>query len=176
MFLAGELFRPNEHIEPDVTYPDVTSTMVLPQILSQMASEPGQGTHMKKIVIALFASIALVLGTGALVSSASAAYPNTVKTTTSVSAKSSVNEGKKFTVKVKVRAGNARVSNGVVKVTFDGKKYTRAAKGGSVSISVRAPKVKKTTRKTIKVTYTASGSSVFKDSSDSTSIKVKNKK
>jgi hypothetical protein len=131
---------------------------------------------MKKIVIALFASIALVLGTGALVSSANAAYPDSVRTSTSASAPSSVNEGKSFTVRVRVRAGNASVNSGTVKVTFNGTSYTRSAKGGSVTFKLKAPKVKRTTTKTIRVSFRASSSSVYKDSSTSDSIRIKNKK
>jgi hypothetical protein len=132
---------------------------------------------MKKIVIALFASIALVLGSGALVSGASAApYPNTVATDSSVSARSSVNENSKFNVKVRVRAGNARVVGGTVKVIFGGRTYVRAVRSSVVSLSVKAPKVKRTTTKTLKVYYTPAADSVFKSSADSKRIKVKNKK
>ena len=128
---------------------------------------------MKKIVIALFASIALVLGSGALVSGASAAYPGSVVTKTSIISRSSVNEGKSFTVKIRVKAGNAKVSGGRAKVTFGGRGYTAPIKNGTASVKVKAPKVKKTTKKTLKASYKPAADSVYKPSSASKQIKVK---
>jgi hypothetical protein len=130
-------------------------------------------TTMKKILIALVASVALVLGTGALVNGASAAYPNSVATKTSIASRSSVNEGKSFTVKVRVKAGNAKVSDGKAKVVFGGRTYTVTIKNGVATFKVKAPKVKKTTKKTLKVSYKPSGSSVYKPSGASKTIKVK---
>jgi hypothetical protein len=132
---------------------------------------------MKKIVLALFAAVALVLGSGALVSGASAAtYPNTIATKTSISAANSVNEGKSFNVVVRVRAGNAVVREGKITVTFGGRSYTKSVSGTSVKFKVKAPSVKKTTTKTLKASYKPANNSVFKASSDTDTVKVKNKK
>ena len=132
---------------------------------------------MKKTVIALFASLALVLGMGTLVSSANAApYPNTVKTTTKISAASSVNEAKSFKVIVRVKAGNAHVGSGRVRVVFAGTTYSKAISGGITTFYVKAPSVSKTTTKILKARYVPEDDSVYQDSSASKSIKVKNKK
>ena len=132
---------------------------------------------MKKTVIALFAALALLLGSGALVSGASAApYPNTVPTKSTVKGSSKVNEGKKFTVTVRVRAGNASVKDGNARITFNGRTYTVKVRNGIAKIKLKAPQVKKTTKKTIKVRYRAAGSSVYKASDASKKITIKNKK
>ncbi|MCW2839288.1 MAG: hypothetical protein JWR55_771 [Aeromicrobium sp.] len=132
---------------------------------------------MKKIVLALFAAVALVLGSGALVSGASAAvYPNTIATKTSISAPNSVNEGKSLNVIVRVRAGNAVVREGKVTVIFGGRSYTKSVSGTSVKFKVKAPSVKKTTTKTLKASYKPANNSVFKASNDTDTVKVKNKK
>lgn len=132
---------------------------------------------MKKTVIALFAALALLLGSGALVSGASAApYPNTVPTKSTVKGSSSVNSGKSFTVQIRVRAGNASVKDGNVRVTFNGKTYTAKVRNGVAKIRLKAPSVKKTTKKQIKVTYRAADSSVYKASDASKKITVKAKK
>jgi hypothetical protein len=133
--------------------------------------------NMKKIVLALFAAVALVLGSGALVSGASAAvYPNTIATSTSISAPNSVNEKKNFTVVVRVRAGNAVVREGRVTVVFGGRSYTKSVSGPAVRFRVKAPSVKKTTTKTLKASYKPANNSVFQASSDTDTVKVKNKK
>lgn len=132
---------------------------------------------MKKTVIALFAALALLLGSGALVSGASAApYPNTVPTKSTVKSSSKVNEGKSFTITIRVRAGNASVANGNVRVTFNGRTYTVKVRNGIAKVKLKAPKVSKTTKKTVKVSYKPSGSSVYKASSASKKITIKNKK
>lgn len=133
---------------------------------------------MKKTVIALFAALALLLASGALVSGASAApYPNTVATKSSVQGSSSVKSGKTLSVTIRVKAGNATVKDGTVKVSFGGRTYTAKVKNGVAKFKVKAPKVKKTTKKTLKVTYKPAGSSVYKASSASKTIKIKaNKK
>lgn len=132
---------------------------------------------MKKILIALVASVALVLGMGAFVGSANAAvYPNTVATKTSISSASSVTEGKRLSVVIRVRAGNAIVREGTVTAIFGGRRYTSKVKSSVVKFKIKAPSVKKTTRKTLKVTYKPASNSVFKASSASDKIKVKNKK
>lgn len=136
-----------------------------------------KGFTMKKTVIALFAALALLLGSGALVSGASAApYPNTVATKTSVSASGSVTEGKRLTVTVRVRAGNASVTTGNVKVIFGGRVYEGRVVKSYVKIKVKAPQVKKTMKKTLKVSYLPASNSVYKASDTSKQIKVKNKK
>ncbi|NRQ49126.1 hypothetical protein [Aeromicrobium stalagmiti] len=129
---------------------------------------------MKKTVIALFASLALVLGMGALVSSANAAYPNTVPTSVSAASKS-VNEKSTFKLTVKVKAGTGK-PGGSVTVVFNGKKQTKSLSGSAATFSLKAPSVSKTTTKTASFSYKPYAGSVFKKSSGSASIKVKNKK
>ncbi|MRJ99908.1 hypothetical protein GEV27_00080 [Aeromicrobium sp. S22] len=129
---------------------------------------------MKKTALALFASLALVLGMGALGSTANAAYPNTVKTSVSAAGKT-VNEGSTFKVTAKVSAGNSTVG-GRVTAVFNGKKYNASLSGGRATIFVKAPKVKKTTVKTLRLNYKPYAGSVYKASSTSISVKVKNKK
>lgn len=132
---------------------------------------------MKKILIAFIASIALVLGTGAFVSGANAAvYPGTVVTSTQISSTSSTTEGKRFYARVRVKAGNASISTGTVKVVFSGRTYTVALRNGTASVKVKAPGVRKTTRKVLKAYYTPSAGSVYTASSASKTVKVKNKK
>jgi hypothetical protein len=132
---------------------------------------------MKKILIALAASIALVLGTGAFVSGANAAvYPGTVVTSSSIVSTSSTTEGKYFNVRVRVSAGNAAVSSGSVKVIFGGRAYSTDVDNGAISIKVKAPSVSKTRLKTLKAYYTPKAGSVFTKSSASKTITVKNKK
>jgi len=130
---------------------------------------------MKKIVIALFASVALVLGTGAFVNGASAApYPGTVATTTAIASKGTVAENRYFTVRVVVNAGNATVSEGTAKVIFGGRKYVAKVKNNLATFKVKAPKVNKTKKKTLKASFKAAASSVYKPSGATKSIKVRN--
>lgn len=129
---------------------------------------------MKKTAIALFASLALVLGMGALGSTANAAYPNTVRTSISAAGKS-VNEGSTFKATAKVNAGNAKVS-GTVTAVFNGKKQTLKLSGGRATFYLKAPKVKKTTVKTLRFNFDAPSKSIYKDSSTSVQVKIKNKK
>lgn len=129
---------------------------------------------MKKTVIALFASLALVLGMGALVSSANAAYPNTVPTSASAASKT-VNEKSTFKLTVKVSAGTGK-PGGYVTMIFNGKKQTKSLKGSAATFSLKAPSVNRTKTKTAKFSYKPYSGSVFKKSSGSASITVKNKK
>lgn len=130
---------------------------------------------MKKTVIALFAALALLLGSGALMNGASAApYPNTVKTKSSVKAPSSVKVGKAIKVTINVKAGNAKVKDGTVKIEFNGKTYKATVKNGVVKISLKG--VKRAGKYKIEVSYKPSGSSVYKASSASTKVTVKKKK
>jgi hypothetical protein len=127
---------------------------------------------MKKILIAFIASVALVLGTGAFVSGASAAdYPSSVPTkpqaTKSVK---KVKAGHKFKLTVKVKAGNAKV-NGTLIVKFNGKTYKVKVKNGVAKFTARAPK--KTGTKTIKYTFKPSKGSVYKKSSGKSKIKIR---
>jgi hypothetical protein len=132
---------------------------------------------MKKTALALVAAIALVLGSGSMVSSANAAvYPNTINTKTTISAANSVTEGKRLSVVVRVRAGNAVVREGTVTAVFGGRRYTAKVRSTSVKFKIKAPSVKKTSSKTLKVTYRPAPNSVFKASSASDKIKIKNKK
>ncbi|MCD9199480.1 hypothetical protein [Aeromicrobium wangtongii] len=148
---------------------------------------------MKKIVIALFASVALVLGSGALVSGASAAdpYPGTVPTAPSIPGIPPTPPGvipviptpapSTSTVRLKldVGAGNARVS-GKMKVTFNGKVYWFKVVNGKANIKFPAPKLKgfkkgKTKIKTIKYEFKPWTGSVFKGSKGKAKLKVKKK-
>ncbi|VXB52892.1 hypothetical protein [Aeromicrobium sp. 9AM] len=131
---------------------------------------------MKKSAIAIFATLAMVLCTAALAGPAQAAYPNTVATSSKITSSSSVTEGKKFGVTVRVKAGNATVSGGKVAVRFRAKTYTKSLKNGRATFSIRAPKVRHDKRYTIKAKYYRASGSIFKSSPwTSKSIKVINK-
>src|SRR5690242_15562995 len=105
---------------------------------------------MKKIVIALIASIALVLGTGGLVSSASAAsYPGTVPTKPSTPKTKTVKAGAKFKLTIKIKAGNVKV-NGTLIVKYNGKTYKVKVRNGVAKFVGKAPKKAGTK----KITYT----------------------
>jgi hypothetical protein len=131
---------------------------------------------MKKSAIAFFATLAMVLGTAALAGPAQAAYPNTVATTSKIIRSSSVTEGKKFSVTVLVKAGNATVSGGKVTVRFAGKYYTKSVSGGKARFSIRAPMVSRTKWITMKARYVRASGSIFKSSPwTAKSIKVVNK-
>jgi hypothetical protein len=132
-----------------------------------------KGSIVKKLqttAIALVAAVALFVGVGGYAESAQAAYPNTVRTTSSISAPSKVKANKSFNVNVRVKAGNTRVTSGKVRVTFNGKVQQRTVKGGLVSFRLKAPK--RTGKKTIKVAFRPAGDSVFKASEDSQSIRI----
>ncbi|WP_456695183.1 hypothetical protein [Aeromicrobium sp. P5_D10] len=132
---------------------------------------------MKKTLVALFATFGLILGALAFTSPAQAkVYPGTVKTSTSVSAPSSVKEGKSFTVKARVRGGSASAVAGKIKITFKGKSYTKTVSKGSASVKFKAPKVSKNKKYTISATFTPKAGSVYKKSSGSKKITVKNVK
>lgn len=131
---------------------------------------------MKKTAVALFAAIALVLGSGALASGASAAYPVKVATKVSVPRIGSTTEGKNFVVRVRVKAGNASVSSGTAKIVIGGKTYRLRVVSGIARIKVKAPQVSKTRLKGLKVYYTPAADSVFQSSSSSSKVKVKNRK
>jgi hypothetical protein len=132
---------------------------------------------MKKAVLGLFASIALILGVGAMGNTAVAApYPSTVKTYSIITRTASTTEGKSFTTKVIVTAGNAVVDEGKVTIVFGGRKFYGNVNNGSARIKVKAPKVSKTQKKTMKAAYKPSSKSVYKSSTTTTKITVKNKK
>lgn len=132
---------------------------------------------MKKAVLGLFASIALVLGVGAMGNTAVAApYPSTVKTYSIITRTASVTEGKSFTTKVIVTAGNSVVDEGTVTIVFGGRKFNGKVNNGSASIKVTAPKVSKTQKKTMRANFKPSSKSVFKPSTTTAQITVKNKK
>jgi hypothetical protein len=119
---------------------------------------------MKKITIAIFASSALVLGTGALGETAQAAYPNTVATSAQVTRNASVTEGRTFHVTVRVNAGNAVVNGGKVVVGFAGKSYTKSVSDGRASFSIKAPSVSRSKWVTMKAKYYRASGSIFKSS------------
>jgi hypothetical protein len=126
---------------------------------------------MKKILIAFIASIALGLGTGAFVGSASAAdYPSTVPTKPSTPKVKTVEPGEKFSLTIKIKAGNAKVS-GTLTVKYNGKTYKVKVRNGVAKFKGRAPK--KVGNKTIKYTFKPSKGSVYKKSSGKTKIKVR---
>jgi hypothetical protein len=134
---------------------------------------------MKKTVLGLFASLALVLGMGTMGSTATAAdspYPATVKTSTNIKQPGAITEGKSFKVRVYIKAGNATVDEGTVGIVFGGRKFYANVNNGSAVVSVKAPKVSKTKYVTLKAYYKREGGSVFKSSNDSVKVKVKNKK
>ena len=130
---------------------------------------------MKKTLIGLFASIALVLGVGAVGSSATAAvYPSTVPTSTFIIRDSGTTEGKNFNVQITVLAGNAVVNNGTVTVVFGGGKFNAPIVNGYAAVSVKAPQVKKNRYKTIKAYYKPAPGSIFKSSNQKAKIFVRN--
>ena len=125
---------------------------------------------MKKILIAFVASIALVLGTGAFVSGATAAYPSTVPTAPSTPPVKTVEPGKTFKITIKIKAGNSKV-NGTLRVVFNGKKYTVKVRNGVAKFKGKAPK--STGTKTVKYTFKPAKNSVFKASKGKTKVKIK---
>lgn len=130
---------------------------------------------MKKTASALFASTALVLGAGAIGSSATAApYPSTVHTITAVTRSASVTEGKAFYTGTVVFAGNAVVNSGTVTVIFGGVKTVQPVVNGRSSFTLVAPLVKKTKFRTLKAYFKPAAGSIFLPSHGSSQIKVKN--
>ena len=125
---------------------------------------------MKKILIAFIASIALVLGTGAFVSGASAAYPGTVPVKPSTPPTKTVEPGDTFKLTIKIKAGNAKV-NGTLIVKFNGKTYKVKVRNGVAKFKGKAPKT--TGTKTIKYTFKPFTGSVFKKSSGKAKVKIK---
>lgn len=132
---------------------------------------------MKKAIIALFATIGLVLSAASFVSPAQAApYPGTVKTSSKISAPSSVKEGKSFTVKATVKGGSSSAVAGKIRISFKGKTVTKTVSRGTTSVKFKAPKVSKTKSYTVSVKFTPKSGSVYKASSASKKVKVKNVK
>jgi len=159
---------------------------------------------MKKMIIGLFASSALVLGSGAFVSGASAAdpYPGTVPTVPTVPAAptppappgpstvptkpetptlagGSVPSSSTVVFVLKVGAGNAKVG-GKIKITFNGKVYFFKVKNGVANIKFKAPKLKgykkgATRTKTFKYEFKPYTGSVFKSSHGKAKVVVKKK-
>lgn len=127
---------------------------------------------MKKILIAFIASVALVLGSGAALSGASAAYPSTVPVQTPSVPTKTVAEGAKFKVTIKIKAGNSKV-NGTLTVKFNGKTYKVKVKNGVAQFKGKAPKVNGTKTKAIKYTFKPNKGSVFKSKKGSAKIKIK---
>ena len=124
---------------------------------------------MKKILIALVASVALVLGMGGLVSAASAAdYPSTVPVTTPSIPRApdggvkTVKAGKTAKITLKLRSGNSKVTSGRIKVIFNGRKYFFKVKNGVAIIKLKAPKTSKSKRKLFKYEYVPYKGSIYK--------------
>jgi hypothetical protein len=129
---------------------------------------------MKKIVIALFAAVAMTLGSGALVSGATAAeseYPGSVVTKPSTPVVKIVVPGKNFSLTIRIGAGNSKVG-GKIKIIFNGKKYTVKVVNGVAKFKIKAPKVK-AAEKQLKYTFKPYTGSVYKSSKGSTKVKFK---
>ena len=134
---------------------------------------------MKKTVIGLAASSALVLGAGAFGSSAVAApsaYPSTVNTLAAITRSASVTEGRTFYVATIVVGGNSVVNDGTVTFVFGGVKTTATVRNGTASARIKAPKVSRTTYKTINGYYKPTAGSIFTPSKASSTLLVKNRK
>jgi CxxC motif-containing protein len=126
---------------------------------------------MKKILIAFIASIALVLGTGAFVGSASAAdYPSTVPTAPKAAKTKTVEPGDTFKITIKIKAGNAKV-NGTLTVKYNGKTYKVKVRKGVAKFKGKAPK--KVGNKTIKYTFKPSKGSIYKKSTGKSKLRVR---
>ncbi len=118
-------------------------------------------------LVALLASVALLVGLGGLSSAATAAvYPDSVGTKTSISA-GTATAGRTFTATAKVTAGSAKPT-GTIKVTFNGKTQTGKLSNGSFSIKLTAP----TKPGTYPISAAYLGEGVYKKSSGSGSVKV----
>lgn len=131
---------------------------------------------MKKVLVAFFASLALALTTVGLGSAANAAYPSTVPTAPAAPTTiKPVNEGATAKITIKIKAGNSKIKNGTVRVTFNGKKYTFKVRNGKANIKLKMPKVNKDKKLTIKYEFKPAKGSVYKGSKGKTKIKVKNK-
>ena len=138
---------------------------------------------MKKTLIALFASVALVLGMGGLMSGASAAaYPSTVPVTAPSVPRApdggvkSVTEGKTAKITLTLKAGNSNVSSGRIKVIFNGRKYFFKVKNGVAVIKLKAPKTGSSKKKLFKYEYVPYANSIYKASPRKTgTVLVKNK-
>lgn len=130
---------------------------------------------MKKTLIGLFASIALVLGFGAIGSSATAAaYPSTVPTAVFAIRADGTTEGTTFQLQLTVNGGNAVVTDGIVTVVFGGVKTNATIVNGFAQIGIKAPGVNKNKFKTLKAYYKPVAGSIFKPSLTSTKIYVRN--
>jgi hypothetical protein len=124
---------------------------------------------MKKAVVALFSSLVLVTGVGAMGSSATAAYPSTVPTRPVAAKTKVVDAGETIKLTVKIGAGNSK-AGGYLRVVFNGKKYTFRVVNGVAVFKGKAPKIKGT--KTLKYTYKPYKGSVFKPSKGSTKVVI----
>jgi len=127
---------------------------------------------MKKIVIALFASIALVLGTGALVSGASAAddpYAGTAPVQAVKPPAKTAEAGKNVGLTAKFGSGNTKVS-GKAQITINGKKYTVKVVNGVAKFKFPAPKKGK---KTYTIKFKPYTGSVYKPTSTKLTLTVK---
>jgi hypothetical protein len=126
----------------------------------------------KKILIALIASVALVLGMGGLVSGASAAdYPSSVPVTAPSVPRApdggvkTVQGGKTVKITLTLRAGNSSVKSGRIKVIFNGRKYFfKVNSNGVAVIKLKAPKTSKSKRKLFKYEYIPYKGSIYKAS------------
>jgi len=123
---------------------------------------------MKRILLATITSLAMVLGVGALGTSANAAYPSTVPTKTEVIPAKTVPAGSTVGLNFKVGAGNAKVS-GKAQITIGGKKYTVKVVNGVAKFKFPAPKKGK---KTYTVKFKPWTGSVFKPSASTLTLTV----
>jgi hypothetical protein len=136
-------------------------------MLPNMALGQDKETHMKKILAALAASVALVAGTTGLASAED--YPASVPTKPVAAPTKVVDAGKTIKLTVKIGSGNSK-PGGYLRVVFNGKKYTFRVVNGVAVFKGKAPKIKGT--KTLKYTYKPYKGSVYKASKGTTKIVI----
>lgn len=133
---------------------------------------------MKKLIIGLFAAILMSAGLVAFSGSTATAdpYPGTVDTTTQTNA-NNVRQGRKATVRTDVfTAGNGTPKGHldiVVKRDAGGFVFRTTRWYDGTTDVVQTPKLKKKGRYTVSARFDARDGSVFKNSSDSTTFRVK---
>lgn len=131
---------------------------------------------MKKIIIGLFTAALMSAGLVAAAGTGAQAvdYPGTVATTTKASAPNAVKRGSKVAIKVAVRSGNAAPS-GKVTVTVKGKgfSFSKTVRYVDGKIVVNSSKLKKAGTYKVIVKFDAEANSVFKNSKDTDTFKVK---
>ncbi|KQY60555.1 hypothetical protein ASD11_14050 [Aeromicrobium sp. Root495] len=132
---------------------------------------------MKNTVGVIAASALLATGVVGLQAPAQAApYPDTVTTATSIKAPSTLKSRQTFVIGVYVKAGNASISKGTMRVRWNGKLYVGTVRKSVFRLTLRAPKVTKgTATRTLTAHYVGNKDSVFKDSVSRSVISIKKK-